>query len=517
MIERPKMAEEGNARWCILIAIVLTLCANIPLLVLNTDMVFIDDWAWIWVTHWKGAAALREIYWQAAHPWFGPLFNILFWLGGETPGRFGRSVELAFHLANGWLLWRIFNEGRSTPAFATTVAILFLASPFLGGYRATLNPCDILIFFYLLSILLSGRSNIFAYVGSLVTLAIGIGVETLAALEPIRWWYLYKSGNSPAAVVRKAWPFVLIVSVVAVSRATWMAPYGVYAGHNSLKPFVLSNFIHHIVLHLNYFVDAFEPTRYVVDLFVYDNGVIVIYIALLAGLIAYWQFRLRGLPDHRDAMRLLLLGLVVLTFGMLPYVATERNPPGWKGFYAYLAVASQFGVLILAALLISILPARILRGAVVGFIAFVFSAMQVQFGKWALYDDQVLADFHAQLATEFKSNERELLIVRFIPASNDILFLKTCLANYAMNVALDVRGLRNGSFAYDYDCGGEMYTKAGKCGVAGYELVPCPPKKTAEFLINPGMEDFTQFRLVDLASRSLFGPNLSVGTLVVQR
>ena len=512
------VSDQTNARRCILVALALTAAVNAPMLVLNTDTVFIDDWAFVWLNYWRGGGGVRDVYWQAAHPWFGPLTNLLFLVGGEVPGQFARALALLFHLGNGWLLWQIFKTGRSTPAFAAIVAVLYLASPFLGAPRATFNLYDIFIFVYLVSIWLSGRQGVVSFAASLVMTFIGLAVETLAALEAVRWWYLYQRGFGFRAAMQRAGPCLLIVLAVAVSRATWEAPYGeIYGGHNSIKPFDLQEFVRHVFLHLIYYIRALQPARYVLDLVVYDNLLLGGLIALGAIAVGYWQFRTRGGVVRGELARLFLLGLTVLAVGMLPYIIVRENPPAWMGFYAYLAVASQFGVLILAAAVISIIPRPVLRGAMLGLAAFVFSAMELQFGKWAMYDGQVVLDFRSQLAAEFKNHPNELLFVRFRPASWDVLFVKTCLANYAINVPLDIRNLRNGSSAYDQDCQAEYYTADGKCGVTAYERVPCPPKSMAEFRIDPGMESFTRFRLFDLASRTLLQVDLDLGTLVVDR
>jgi hypothetical protein len=510
------MADETQSLRCVLVAMALTVAVNIPMLLLRTDTVFIDDWAMVWINHWQGPAGIREVFWQMAHPWFGPLNNLLFWLGGDVPGRLARILSLLFHLANGWLLWQIFKAGRGASLFAATIAVLYLISPFLGAPRATFALYDVSIFFYLLSIWLSGRAGIAAFAGSLVTVLIGLSVETLAALEPIRWWYLYRRGYNVRSAAHRAVPCLAIVFAVAVSRLTWEAPYGeLYGGHNAIKPFVFWEFSKQVILHLLYYVRALEPLRYVPALFIHDNLLIGGMILLAAMLAGYWHFRTADGMSRREQAVLFSIGLMVLGLGMLPYVLVQKNPPAWTGFYAYLAVASQFGVLILAALAISMLPKPVLRGAALALVVFIFSAMELQFGKWAMYDGQVMADFRAQLATEFRTHPSELLFVRFRPASSEILFVKTCLNNYDINVALDIRDLRNGSFAYDEDCGAQYFARDGKCGVTEYERVPCPPKSSGEFRIRPGMQDFSRFRLFDLASETLYGPDLDVGTLVV--
>lgn len=511
------MFAEENAPRCVVIALGLTFLVNVPLLILGT--VFGDDWAWVWVHHWKGYAALQDYTWQFSHPGYGPIMNLFFWLGGDDDGRIARSIALAFHLTNGWLLWRIFRDGRSAPAFAATVAILYLSAPFLGGLRASSghDTYDLFIFCYLLSIWLSTRSTVLSFGGAIVSLLGGMMLETLAALEVIRWWYLYRQGYDLRTFVRRVLPFLAVILIVAVSRATWLVSYGdIYAGHNTIKKFALWDLLKQTYHHLAFFVNAMQPVRYVSSLFLADNILVTIALALLAAAIGITRFRADSAQPSRDKAILAALGLVVLGLGIFPYAAIDHSPV-WTGLYSRFAVASQFGIFILTALLIDSIRGSAIKAGIFATVVFIFSGMQLQFGKWALFDEQIVNDFQSQLAIEFKTHDSELLFVRFQPRSDEILYLKRCLANYDINVALDVRGERHGSFAYDADCGADEYTEDGKCGVTAFERTPCPPKQQAEFRIHPGIEPFTRFDVVDLAKMALAGSRLDTGTLFVDR
>src|SRR5258708_33503900 len=508
------MTRDVHSGWAVAIALTMTLAVSIPMFLFST--VFGDDWAWVWVYHWQGAAGIQDYMWRVAHPGFGPVYNLAFWLGGDEPGRAARAFAVAFLLGSGLLLWRIFYEGRSPPIFAVSVAALYLTSPYLGGLRDTLDHSgyDAYVFFSLLSILLSARRGVFIFIGAILAHAIGMLLESLAAVEVVRWWYLYQQGYGPRALVRRAIPFILVVVAFGISRATWMAPYGdYYAGHNALELSSVSEFAHQIYLHLQYFFSALEPLRYVPSLFVHDNlligGVIVLFAAGLAA--ACMNVTPRG--SYRGLAVLAILGVVTLGLGMLPYVAIAR-PPYWWIFYSRLAVASQFGVFILGAVFISALPWRALRAVTLAAAVLVFSAMHLQLGRWMLYDHLVVSDFQSQLARYFASNPCQLLFIHFQPQTADVLFVKRCLANYDVNVALDVSGRRNDGLAYDKDCAADIVTEDGKCGVTAFERIPCPPKRNAEFRLHPGMEAFTRLHLVGLGRRTLSGSGRDSGTLV---
>jgi hypothetical protein len=98
-----------------------------------------------------------------------------------------------------------------------------------------------------------------------------------------------------------------------------------------------------------------------------------------------------------------------------------------------------------------------------------------------------------------------------------MMYIQRCLANYDINVALDLEGERNGSFAYDADCGADEYTSAGNCGVTGFDSTACPPAWMAAYVLKPGMDRFTNFHFDDLARHLLMHRPLDAGTLVIDR
>jgi hypothetical protein len=512
------MSDQVNARWCVVAMMVLTFAVNIPLLVTTT--VYGDDWAWVWVNHFQGAAKLRDYMWQVGHPGYGPFFNFWFWLGGDEPGRAARATALAAHLGSGWLFWRIFLIGRASPAFAATVAVLYLASPYLGGIRGTLSHAeyDVFIFSYLLSIRFSAHRNLIVVAGAVIAQLIALSLETLLALEAVRWWLLYQNGLRGHQFIYRVAPFAAVVVAVAISRVTWLVPYGeVYANHNTMKAKSLSELAFQIALHCYYYIQALEPLRYLGGLLANENIVITLSLVLAAAVVGVLRYCAKAEPNDRDLVILFALGVAVFGLGMLPYVLIQK-PPNWVNTYSRMAVASQFGAIILMACFVHVLRGRPLRAAALSIAVFAFAGMQVQFGKWMMYDQLVVVDLQRQLGDRFKANPPELLIVRFSQNSHEVLYIKRCLANYDINVALDITGTRHGSFAYDRDCDGEEYTKQGKCGVTGFEQVPCPTiRRTAEFRLRPEMERFARLRIVDLGRQLLTRAPVQTGSLVIDQ
>jgi hypothetical protein len=150
-------------------------------------------------------------------------------------------------------------------------------------------------------------------------------------------------------------------------------------------------------------------------------------------------------------------------------------------------------------------------------VVFAFSAMSFQFGKWAMYDEEVVQDLQAQLTSEFRSHSPELLYIHFRPRSDSMLYIRRCLANYDINVTLDLAGERHGSYAYDADCGADQYTADNQCGTTGFDMVACPPAWRGEYTLKPGMERFTDFSLVTLAGNLLRERPFAAGDLVIDR
>jgi hypothetical protein len=507
---------ERYARWSVILMLGLTLAANIPLLIV--DSAYDDDWAWVWVNYWQGAQAVQDYMWMIAHPGFGPILNFFFWLGGDIPGRFAHAVAVACHLGSGWLLWRIFREGQNTAALAATIAIGYLASPFLAGIRGSFahNTYDVLIVCYLLSIWLSGRNGVLALGGAIICCVFALSLETLMALEAIRWWYLYQRGYRGKVFIRRVAPYFLLVIATIVLRMTWLVPTGYTTGHNAIEPFSIIELLRQTRAHLAFFLKSLEPLKFVPPVITSESIIVPATLTAFSALIGICAYRSRIWPQRNQLLFVAIIGLMVLGAGALPYIAAHR-PPWWFSFYSRLAVASQFGVIILGAVVLEVLGRAWLRGAILAVAVFAFSALGFQIGKWALYDEEVMQDFQSQLATEFRDRPPELLYVHFRPRSDLVMYIGRCLANYDINVAMDLKKERNGSYAYDADCEADQYTADNQCGVTGFDMSTCPPAWRAEYVLKPGMDRFTNFRFIDLAANLLRHRPFAAGDLVVNR
>src|SRR5262249_42480354 len=232
-----------------------------------------DDWAFAWVYRNEGAAYVQKYMTHAAHPGYAPLEILFFWLGGESAARVARAVAILFHLLNGWLLWRIFRNGSGNPSFAASLAVLYLVAPFLGGldFIFTAAEYDVFIFFYLFSIWVCSSTNVLVITLAVICALMGLALETLAALEPIRWWLLYRQLRDVRAVAWRAAPFALVILLAAVLRLVWIHPAGVYFEYNAIQQIDLGEYLHAFYRHLSFFLAAIDSVENLTALARYDS------------------------------------------------------------------------------------------------------------------------------------------------------------------------------------------------------------------------------------------------------
>jgi hypothetical protein len=511
-------SDEAGARMCVLVAVGLMLAVNIPMLAVGTVFGG-DDWAWQWVYRVQGSAAMHQYLWEVVHPGFAPVFDIVLSSDPESTGRAARVFAIVFHLANGWLVWLIFRDGRIAPAFAAIVAVLYLAAPFNVGLRG--SPAhvvyDVFIFFYLFSIWISARQGPLAMFAAVVAMLMALSIETLIALEPMRWWLIYRRNGSVRDVFRRAWPFFVIIVAFSIVRVTWMKPTGHYEGYNEFRRLKGHEYGTLLLQHLRFFANLMEPARLAALLVRQDSSFVALVLAAGSGAVALLLRHAKREPSDKDLTILFIVGAVVLGAGMLPYIAIGRTLSR-VDFDARFAVASQFGALILIAVAIFHLRFNALRIAAVAGLVFVFAGLQLQMTKWMLHEQLVFADFHRQLTPYLARSIPQILVVKFTPPTNDFIFLRrSCWSSYDNNAALDLAGKRNGSMVYDEGCGAKLPAPSGDCRILAFDHArPCPAvRKTAEFQLNPGMDRFGSFRLADLAHRALAGSPLDAGKLVI--
>jgi hypothetical protein len=509
------MQSDAAGRRALVAATVLALAVDLPLIASNTIFGG-DDWAWVWTYHAHGVARIFHLLLDASHPGFAPVIVLTFWLGGEVPGRAAHAIAVLSHLGSTWILWRIFDVSRDYAWFAAAIAIAYSVGPFLGDLSASLvhDLYDVFVLAYLCSIWQSGRPGTLAFAAAIITCVIGLSIETLAVLELVRWWHLYHRGYRGKTLVLRGLPYVGLIIILFLSRVTWLVPKGIFAGYNAIEYPGLRGLFHLFVNNLSFFTDIRQPLDLAVDLFRYDS--VFVLGALLLGIAAL----VLTLPRHTDRLSrgqigtLAFLGIAVLFAGMAPYIAIGREATRIDT-QSRLAVASQFGALILIALIISLLRPLALRVAAIAAFVLLFAANQLQLDKWLIYEGQVVGDVRRQIAAYLAGKPPEVLLIDFDPPAKSFLYLqRACLSSYDTNVGLEIAGQRNGSFVYDRACGAAVYHDPAGCLITGYDPGgPCPAdKRTATFAIDPTIADFTKLRLIDVLRGAVGGPALATGT-----
>jgi hypothetical protein len=513
------MTIDAGARSCVMIAMIVTFGVMLPSLAAPT-LLGSDDWAMIWVFHNEGPAYLQKYMTQAAHPGLAPILNLLFWLGGENPAHLAHAVAILFHLANGWLLWLIFRQGRDNEAFAASLAVLYLSSPFVAGFDFIFSAVqyDVLIFCYLLSIWLSGSTNPLLFSCAIVSALFGLSFETLIALEPIRWWFLYQQRRNIMGIAWRATPFALIILLIIGLRVIWIHTAGVYFEYNVVRNVDVRTYLDAFVKHLYFFLQAIDSAEYLSGLVQYDSVWWLGFLGAGAIAIGVTAAHLRFQPSYRSLAVLVILGSAVLVAGTLPYDLVGSIPQRSDNS-ARFALVSQIGALILVGSFVQLLPLVKLRAIALGLAVLVFASVPPQMAKWLLYEELVLRDFRSQVGQYLAGAGEQRLVVQFQPASKQFLYRnRGCLTSYDINVALELASQRHGSFVFDQGCPPSYYSAPDACRFTGYRSERCPSRRqSAEFRLNPDMERFDRLQLADLVRRVLFGLPLAAGRLIIER
>ena len=516
-IERVSGAiEDKSAQRCVFTALILTCCVMLPLLAAPV-LYSSDDWAYGWIFHNQGGIGVIRYMLHAGHPGLGFFLSLLWDLGGKNPALWSHIIAIVFHLANGWLLWLIFQKIPNGRKFAAILATLYLVSPFVAGFDFGLSATlfDMVIFCYLLSIWLSGYGNVFLMLCAVLAALVGLSLETLAALEPIRWWYLNRQYPNIRAVIWRALPFACAALLISIARIVWFQPEGAYFGYNAIKAVDFGEQLHLAQQHLSFFFGAIDSLWYASALVRYDSLLALIPVA---GAVAVFVTLARAgpMPRYPELALLVALGVLVLLMGMLPYNLIGSVPQRIDNV-ARFAIVSQFGALILFSVIISLVPSVSLQAMATAMLVFIFACVPLQMTKWLLYEELVLREFRTQVGAYLAESAKQVLVVQFLPPSSHFLYRhRGCLSSYDINVALEVSGLRQGSYVFDRDCGATYYNST-YCGFwFGFFIQPCPTTRlSGQFRLNPGADNYEKSRLIDLATMVQLKDRWGIGELTI--
>jgi hypothetical protein len=487
-------------------AIAIAIGASVPALFARE--VFGDDWT-VYYIYWnEGAVGLARLLWQAAHAGFAIPMTAFVALLPDKPDVAARLAGLGCHLANGILLYSVLSRSSHTRRIRALVTALFLLSPFYA-VRLTQNAVyDFFLLFYLLSYRLSYSKVKALRWAAPFSLLFSLSLETLIALEPLRIVLARSATERWTQTLARLVPFWLAVAVMIVLRLTILGKSGHYAGQYGFTPdmavikLALTTHLMAFPLGLKYaygqgFALLGRPLSIVLAL-----STIAMFV-LLSSTALRTPWMLKSLASARSVLLLLLLGVAIAVLGAVPYALAGLYGQIVRG-ESRLLFPSQFGVLILMATVVQMIPTLRLRAAAAGALITIFALSMAHDSKWLLYDGLVTSDMQRQVRAALLADPEPKVVKLQVSDSYTISFRSRCLAANDMNVAqATLRDENRGrSFVYTDHCGDLTAGEAsrGGCSISYLEFFPCPPRQeTWRYRAAPGIpppDDIGLFELL---------------------
>jgi hypothetical protein len=462
----------------------LALLACIP--ALPARGLIADDWTVYYAYYTEGAGSVAQMMREGAHTGYAVPMLLFLRLSEHMPNFGARLATLAIHLLNGFLLLRVLRSSPRTAPIADLTTALFLLSPFYA-IRLTLNGIyDFFLVFYLLSYhWMDAKSRVLRSLAP-VCLFFSLSLETLAALEPLRLLIAYRRDTGLKGLAAKLWPFWSAIAVVAGLRLTILGKSGHYTGQYSPS---LTTALTALQAHLASFPRAISyGFGHGIALFgKWTTAALVVIVVAAAGafrerLALAW---LLATPQaRRNALLLAAVGILVVVVGALPYAAVGIHADPTRG-ESRLAFPSQFGALILLAVLLQALPPAWLRSAAAALFIGACALSMGHDSKWLLYDGYIAGDILRQTRAALLADPTPKVVeLRLEPASGRVFFRKRCLGANDLNVApalLRPDGVER-SFVYETNCGdftNPDIVPRGRCPISYVDGFPCPAAREA--------------------------------------
>ena len=476
------------------------------------DGYFWDDWTVLWLFKHVGVGSLYSYSLQIAHPLFAPVSTLPLFAGEEWAGRSALVLSMLCRAATAYLLFRTLDHDGTRLELGLVTAAVFLLSPVYDSRGVlVLWHYDVFVLAYVASIRLSGTRSTAGRASALILCLIGLSVEPLASLEPLRWWYLGERTRNVRAAVLMSLPCLGTVLVYAVSRLTWFKPFGVYAGYNSFA-FGLTEILGPFEANLKYPLLMLKAIPASVLPFRTEQP------AIVGGFVLFSLACMVPLLQVRKITRRRLVGvwgaaILVWMLGAAAVAAIGQTASQWH-FSVRFAVAIQIAFAIAAGAMIASLPFRTFRYLIAAGAVFCFAVFNFQYGKWALYDRIVIEDFRAQAAALLRRSPPQVMWVRFDWESGSGFFRDRCLSANDTNVRLGDLGIVD-SFVYDLGCfryPPDNGLGRDWCTVSGRDTRECPGLETwARFEVNSRVRPYTFYSLAQLVAA--IRSNESWGTL----
>jgi hypothetical protein len=507
-----RSATRSGLAWAWLAGL-LAFCVSAPALFARE--IFADDWTVYYVYWTEGAASVARLMRDAAHTGYTIPMEIFLALGQDMPELAARIIGLSCHLVNGVLLYRTLSRHPRTLPIAGLATALFLLSPFYV-IRLTQNALyDFFLAFYLLSyVLMDPRMRVARWIAPL-SLFVSLSLETLIGLEPLRLLFASREGQGWKAWLAKLVPFWLAIAAIVGLRLTILGKGGHYIGQ-----YDAAHNIRVIIAALHDHLEAFPYGLY----YAYAHGigllgrkaavVLALAVMTLFALLGPSTFRslwlLRSPQSRANAALIFVLGAAITFLGALPYALAGLHGEVTRGESRFL-FPSQFGVLILLATSIQVIPTARMRAAVAGGAITLFALSMAHDTKWMIYDGLVTGDLQRQVRAALIADPEPKVVMLRIEDSSNLFFRGRCLGGSDMNVAHAI--LRDESkprsFIYTENCGdftNPDIVPRNRCPISYLDGNLCPVRRE-EWLYRaaPGIAPLDQIGFVELFSASISG------------
>jgi hypothetical protein len=469
-----------------------------------------DDWSGYYVFWTEGPSGFARWMIEVAHAGYSIPMLSFFYLWEDKPNVIARIVGLGCHCLCGLLLYRILAQSPRSRCIAAVTTALFLVTPFYA-VRLTLNAAyDFFLLFYLLSyLLMDSPSRPLRWLAP-ISLLLSLSLETLIALEPLRLVFAYHAGERWTKPLARLMPFWVVVAIVIVLRLTILEKSGHYAGQYAP--------VHDIGIalaalssHLDAFPRAlsYACTQGLAFLGRLPSTMLVLVAVALSGMFGASALRtswlLKSPSSVANTVLLTGLGVAIAVIGALPYALV--------GVYGditrvetRLLFPSQFGALVLLAVVIQCLPLGRLRAAITGGAIAMFGLSMAHDAKWLLFDGLVTSDLQRQTRAALLSDPGPKVVELKIQASAPLFFRSRCLGANDMNAAQDILRDRSRprSFIYSDNCGDFTnldIVPRERCPISYLDGYPCPARREI-WLYNPapGIAPLDDIGIFDLIS-----------------
>lgn len=487
---------------------ILAFVVSVPALFAHE--LFGDDWT-VYYLYWtEGAASVARLMRDAAHTGYAVPMELFMAIGQNMPDVSARIIGLICHLMNGALLYRVLSRHPRTQPIAALATALFLLSPFYV-IRLTLNALyDFFFVFYLLSyVLMDSRSRVLRWIAPL-SLFFSLSLETLIGLEPLRLLLAWREGKGWRVWLAQLVPYWLAIAAVIALRLTILGKSGHYIGQYDAV-YHIGAIVAALRTHLEAFPGGLSYAYLHGIGLLGRNASVALALAVMAlfALFGDGTFRLvwllRSPTSGVNAVLLFVLGAMITFLGALPYALAGLYGDVTRG-ESRLLFPSQFGVLLLLAIAIQVIPVARIRAAAAGGAITLFVLSMAHDTKWMLYDGLVTGDLQRQVRAALLADPEPKVVMLRIEDSPNLFFRGRCLGAQDMNVAQAI--LRNEnrprSFIYTENCGdftNPDFVPSNRCPISYLDGYLCPARREKWlYRAAPGIAPLDQIGFVELFS-----------------